>query len=484
MSDAETAVSLRAAIRAARALSAHTLVILDDDPTGSQLVHDVPVITSWDDDDLDWAFSQPGSAFFVLTNTRSLGGASAARLVSELADAVDDAASRHRRVVDFVLRGDSTLRGHFPLESDVLAERAQERGEPYDAIILVPAFPEAGRVTRDNVHLVTSGDDLVPVGLTDYANDATFGFTSSDLREYVEEKTGGTTRAEDVVSIGLDDIRVGGPDDVAGILRGCHDRRPVVVNAMTAADLDVVALGIWTAQRSGCRALIRCGPSFVGSLLGLDARPPLSRDEIVPSSGPSGHGLIVVGSHVALTGEQLDALRARRGDSLTEVVLDVPRLVAGGAPSTRARDAPAWEAEVARCASSVAASIGHADVLLVTSRTRVDGSDADGSLRIAREVSRAIVEVVARVVASVVAIGWVVAKGGITSSDVATKALGIRRAEILGQMFPGQVSAWSCRTSERGGPDGVPYIVFAGNVGGPSSLADVVDTLAGPARAG
>ena len=48
------------------------LVVLDDDPTGTQCVADLPVLTRWSVPDLQWAFQQPTTGFFVLTNTRSL----------------------------------------------------------------------------------------------------------------------------------------------------------------------------------------------------------------------------------------------------------------------------------------------------------------------------------------------------------------------------------------------------------------------------
>ncbi|MCB1255217.1 MAG: hypothetical protein KDB39_18685, partial [Austwickia sp.] len=69
---------------------------------------------------------------------------------------------------------------------------------------------------------------------------------------------------------------------------------------------------------------------------------------------------------------------------------------------------------------------------------------------------------------------FVVAKGGITSSDVAARGLSIERAMVRGPMLPGIVSLWE---PIDGPARGIPYIVFAGNVGGPSSLAEVVHKL-------
>ena len=93
-----------------------------------------------------------------------------------------------------------------------------------------------------------------------------------------------------------------------------------------------------------------------------------------------------------------------------------------------------------------------------------------------RTVSTAVVEVVQAALAAHPA--WVVAKGGITSHDVAVRGLGIRRAEVIGQLFPGMVSVF--RPIEAA-PEavGTPYVVFAGNVGDDDTLADVVDLFTG-----
>jgi uncharacterized protein YgbK (DUF1537 family) len=63
---------------------------------------------------------------------------------------------------------------------------------------------------------------------------------------------------------------------------------------------------------------------------------------------------------------------------------------------------------------------------------------------------------------------WVISKGGITSSDIGTEALGIGRAWARGTLLPGIILLWE---PVNGPYVGVPYIVFAGNVGDDSALA-------------
>jgi uncharacterized protein YgbK (DUF1537 family) len=427
------------------------IAVLDDDPTGSQTVHGVQVVTRPDSVALDGALAEPGSTCFVLTNTRSMPEADAVELNRRLGRALFELGAP----VEIVSRGDSTLRGHVIAEVRALDDaRRDVMGAGYDGVLLVPSYFEAGRFTVGDVHFAHG----VPVGETEFARDATFGYAASNLRDFLEERSGGTIRAADVHSVGLEDIRVGGPSRVAEILLGVTGGAFVVVNANAYADLEVVVLGLRQAEAEGRAFLFRSGPSFVRALAGLKAREPLTRADIWPDGHPGGHGLVVVGSHVCLSSSQVATARERGG--FEEIELDV------GAVADPARR----DAHVAEVGGRVASALRGADVLLVTSRTLARATDPDASLRISRAVSAAVVDVVRAARAARPA--WVVAKGGITSHDVAVHGLAIRRAEVLGQLLPGLVSVF--RPIEA--PEevtGVPYVVFAGNVGDENTLADV-----------
>jgi uncharacterized protein YgbK (DUF1537 family) len=75
-------------------------------------------------------------------------------------------------------------------------------------------------------------------------------------------------------------------------------------------------------------------------------------------------------------------------------------------------------------------------------------------------------------------LSFVVAKGGITSSDVATKGLEVRRAEVAGPLLPPAIVPVWILPDENDFP-GLPYVIFPGNVGGPGSLAQAVEILRG-----
>lgn len=457
----------RLRIREANDAANTWVIVLDDDPTGSQSVQGVPVLTRWKSEDLRWAFEQSTQSFFILTNTRGLNDLEAKATLEGVAGSIDRVASELGLNYELITRSDSTLRGHFPLETDVLSASARAAGAPYDALLIAPAYIEAGRVTAGDVHYVREGDTFVPVGQTDYAQDATFGFASSDLRDYVEEKTNSRIKTTDVVSLSLEDIRVGGVEKVRDVILACSNETPIVVNATDASDFDVVVLGLVEAEEADARVLCRTGPSFVAARLGLNGRAPLTHDEIFAAGERSGNGLVIVGSHVQLTTLQVARLREELPD-IEVVEVDVPKLL----------DPRKSAGEMARCADALIDALSRTDTLLVSSREQVTGDSGHSSLVIAQTVSHALVTLTARAVDEV-AIGWVMAKGGITSSDIATGGLKIRRATVVGQLFPGIVSVWVHEGGARRGLKGLPYVVFAGNVGDDSTLAAAVRIMRG-----
>ena len=440
-----------------------TLLVLDDDPTGSQCVHDVDVVLELDPAPVLDVVRHPGRTCFVLTNSRARPEAEAVAINTELVSAVLEAlAAEHLPLPHLVSRSDSTLRGHVIAEPTALADVLARHGVAVDGFLLAPAMLEAGRYTEDDVHYAVLQGRPMPVGETDFAADATFGYSSSDLKDFLVERSGGTLDRDAILSIGLTDIRSGGVDAVAGILRRARDRAWVVVNATEYADLDTVAQALAVLEAEGRTFVTRCGPSFVRPLAGLTGSRELGPEDIVVGPGRLPHGIVAVGSHVGLTNRQLAELRTRR--DLFEVELHVPTLL----------DDDARPGYVADAVARITEALRTSDAVVWTSRELVRTDDPDESLAIARSVSDALVEVVHGVAQARPA--WVVAKGGITSHEVAHRGLGIRRATVAGQFFPGQISMFQptdAPDTTRGGP----YVVFPGNVGTESALADVVEVL-------
>ena len=461
--------ALRAEIRAIRAADGALLGVLDDDPTGSQSVHGVQVVTVLDEDSFEAALAGAAATCFVLTNSRSVGERDAIDLTARAASGLIAAAGRRGARIDLISRSDSTLRGHVMAEVGALAAvREQSSGRGVDGVLLIPAFIEAGRLTAADIHWARTSGRLVPVGETEFARDPVFGYAASDLRDFVAEKSGGTIGRHDVASIGLADIRLGGPPRVRDLLADVAGGMWVVVNAAEYSDLETVACAVLAAERAGQSFLFRTGPSFVRALSGLEPGTPLRGQAIRPAAGRGEHGLIVVGSHVSQTSRQVAALRAGRG--ITGIELDVPALLRSSAdPGARGDVAAAT-------ARQVAGALGQADVLLYTSRTLIQGHSKQRSLAISRTVSAALARITGLALAARPA--WIIAKGGITSHDVAVQGLRMRRAEVAGQLFDGLISVFRPVDADPGAI-GMPYVVFPGNVGDDEMLSRAVGILRG-----
>ncbi|MHB1235478.1 MAG: four-carbon acid sugar kinase family protein, partial [Microbacteriaceae bacterium] len=234
----------RTRIREGNAAAGRRFAVLDDDPTGSQSVHGVSMVTVPEPEEYARGLAEPGSVCFILTNSRSLGEPDAVAINRAAGEALWTLQSGLGGPVAVVSRGDSTLRGHVTAEVDALDQVRQKRsGSGYDGILFAPAYFEAGRYTAGNIQWATVQGKIVPVNSTEFARDATFGYRSENLVDFLVEKSGGRIAKEQVATIGLDDIRLGGPDRVAGILGSLTGRPVVVVNATAYADLEVVVLG-------------------------------------------------------------------------------------------------------------------------------------------------------------------------------------------------------------------------------------------------
>ena len=435
--------------------SGRKIVVLDDDPTGTQTVHDIPVLTEWSFASLRAEFANDLPCFYILTNSRSLPPNQGQALNAQIGRNVLAASRETGRDFSVVSRSDSTLRGHFPGEVQALAQAIEQE---FDGWLIVPFFLEGGRFTINDTHYVADGDTLVPAGETEFARDAVFGYRSSNLRAWVAEKTQGRVSADQVASISLDDIRLGGPERVTQRLLALTNGRMCIVNAVTMRDMEVFVLGLLVAEAQGKRFLYRTAASFVQTRIGQVAQPLLTSSDLsLPNSGGA---LIIVGSYVPKTTGQVSALLTL--PAIESVEVDVTALL----------DENRQAREIQRVAESAARALEqNRDVVVYTSRQLVTGENAAQNLVIGQQISASLV---AMVRALSIRPRYVLAKGGITSSDIATRGLDVKRAMVRGQILPG-VPVWQIGVESR--YPGLAYIVFPGNVGGEQALVEIVSKL-------
>lgn len=438
------------------------IVVLDDDPTGVQTVHDISVYTNWTKDSIAKGFAEENKLFYVLTNSRGFTAAETEKAHKEIAAVVDEAAREAGKEYIFISRSDSTLRGHYPLETIVLKEAYEKNtGRKADGEILCPFFKEGGRFTIGDVHYVKDGDDLIPAAETEFAKDKSFGYKSSNMKEYVEEKTKGAYKKENVTTISLEDIHAVNIDKIEEQLMAVKDFNKIVVNAIDYVDVKVFCVALYRAMAKGKTFVFRTAAAIVKVMGGVTDQPLLTREQMVVKESSNG-GIIVVGSHTEKTTKQLEMLK--ENPNIAFVELD----------ATLVRDEKAFAKEVERCLALEEEYMkAGTTVCVYTTRALItaDTDDKEDNLRLAVKISDAVQSLVGRL--SIVP-SFVIAKGGITSSDVGTKALAVQRANVLGQIKPG-IPVW--QTGEESKFPLTPYVIFPGNVGEISTLKEAAEVL-------
>lgn len=437
-------------------------VVLDDDPTGVQTVHDISVYTDWTVESMKKGFMDDNKVFYILTNSRGMTEAETTKIHHEIIDAVAQAAAETGKNYQFISRSDSTLRGHYPLETELLKEGVEKSGKTVDGEVLFPFFKEGGRFTIDNTHYVKYGDELVPAAQTEFAKDKTFGYTHSSIPEYVEEKTKGAYKAENVTCIALEDLRALNIDRITEQLTNVKDFNKVCVNAIDYCDVKAFCIALYRAMAAGKSFMFRTAAGFVKVVGGVTDIPLLTRKEMVVKETDNG-GIVVVGSHTAKTTAQLEEL------------LKLENVVPVEFKSSLVLDGDeAFYNEVKRCVTEEEKIIasGKTAVCFTERKLLTVGNDTKESALI-RSVK--ISDGVQRLVGDLsITPAFVIAKGGITSSDVGTKALKVKCANVMGQIKPG-IPVWQTGSESRF-PQ-TPYVIFPGNVGEATTLKEAVEVL-------
>ena len=427
------------------------IIVVDDDPMGVQASFNVTVLMDWSLDTLVDDFRFNTRPTFIVANTRGMSTTAAKRTVGEIAHNVTNAARMIDHPLVIIGRGDSTLRGHYFEEAKSLAAGINLKNAP---LVLSPFFFEGGRVTIDDIHYVIENNQLIPAGQSEFAKDATFGYSKSRLHEWVGEKTLGVIKPDEVCSISLDTIRKGGPSAVTEALCSLQPNSICITNAVTMRDIQVVALGSIRAEERGRHAVWKTAASFINARAGIG-----SAELIQPATlnlPQDRGGLIVVGSHTSRTNRQLKGLSNVR--ELSRVEIDVDKLLSN-------------DQELLNVIRSINRNLrAGVDTAIFTSRRLIASDSKENNLLLSAQIS----EKLALMLQKVCRPKYVIAKGGMTSYDIATKSLHARRALALGQILPG-IPIWQLDT-ESSAP-GMTFIPFPGNQGTDTALSDLLTIL-------
>jgi uncharacterized protein YgbK (DUF1537 family) len=425
------------------------IIVLDDDPTGSQTVHSCLLLTQWDVETLKLGLTDAAPIFFVLTNTRAMEPSQAAVVTREVCQNLKLAIAEVG-LTDFLVvsRSDSTLRGHYPIETDVIA--AELGG--FDAHFLMPAFFEGGRITRDSIHYLLVNGVETPVHKTEFARDSVFGYSHSYLPDYVAEKTQGKIPADRVVQFLLTEVRSGSLDKLMQLSRN----RCCVVDGEQQSDFDKFAADVLTAASQGKKFLFRSGASILTSLanLGPQPIPATEMSKYVRDGKP---GAIIIGSHVQKTTEQLAQLL--KADGIIGVEIDVSHLISGEASvRTELLTTTINKINEIHTAGNTPA--------IYTSRQELSFDSTKARLEFGEAVSALLMDIIRALPAD---IGFLISKGGITSNDTLSRGLALPTARSIGQIVPG-CSAIVTPPTHSQFPN-LPVVLFPGNVGNEHALA-------------
>ncbi|MFS0653897.1 four-carbon acid sugar kinase family protein [Bacillus sp. 179-C3.3 HS] len=442
----------------------HKVIVLDDDPTGIQTVHGVSVFTDWSEESIEAGFLEDSRMFFILTNSRSMTEKETADAHDTIASTIVKVAERLQQDFIIVSRGDSTLRGHFPLETDVLRTTIeQQSARTFDGEIILPFFQEGGRFTINNIHYVQEGQELVPAGDTEFALDRTFGFKSSHLGEWIEEKSGGSFTKENTTYISLEDLRACRIEQIRDQLTAVKDFQKVVVNAADYDDVKVFVTALIDAIQAGQQFIFRSAAALTKILGGVTDRALLTRNDLIQEESPHG-GLIMIGSHVKKTTEQLRELQ--KNEQMAFIEFNTHLVL----------EPIAFQEEMERVIQQIETLLTSGQsVTVYTRRERLDLGEGrqEEELKLSVQISDAVTSIVQRLS---IRPKYFIAKGGITSSDIGTRGLSVKRATVAGQIRPG-VPVW--QTGEESKFPFISYVIFPGNVGSKDTLKEAVEILEG-----
>lgn len=432
----------------------HKIVVLDDDPTGTQTVANVPVYTGWDEESIKDIFANEHLLNFILTNSRAFSEEKTVQVHQEIALNLKKSAAVTEKKYLLISRADSTLRGHYPTETEVLRrELEKDNTICFDGEVICPYFAEGGRYTIDNVHYVRYGNELIPAAETEFAKDETFGYHESDLKKYIYEKTEGRFKEDEVVDISLEelsDIRI---NEIVSKLKAVEHFNKIIVNAVNDEQLIVFCIALYRAISQGKNYLFRTAASFVRVLAGM------TRKNYLENYKQGARGIIIVGSHTDKTTKQIK--KASELDMVVPILFEV-----------NGKEGTELSKESTKLSELCSELMKQNKIPLVyTSRQVVKSTAKEQALERSVQISDAVQRIVANLQ---IKPDFVIAKGGITSSDIATKALDIKKAMVLGQAAPG-IPVWHLNYEARF--SNTLYIIFPGNVGEEETLKQIIDNI-------
>ena len=444
------------------------IIIIDDDPTGSQTVNGCNLILRWDYETLLKGLKDSSNLLFILANTRSLSKKDVKIRLKEICSALREIMNNSSFAEeDFVLisRGDSTLRGHNFVEPDIINELLG----PFDATFYIPAFMEGNRTTINGIHFV----DNIPINKTIFSKDKIFGFNTSNIKELISEQSNHQLNFNDIENIFIQDFEFLESNQINKLsmyIEKLKDNKKVIVDIINYSQLDKFS-NIIKSLLNKKRFLFRSSASFISSLSNIkytqkdyiyfsQLRRKNNIDQIMK-------GLIVIGSYVELTTLQLNKVLEI---SLCEPIeINVLKLYELFKLEDNLDQLNSFKQLLL---NSVRNILGQESIpVLFTSRDIVSPIDNNDLIRFQDFLSAFLAEIVSAIKYE---IGYLISKGGITTHTIISKGLKADSVYLEGQILPG-VSLVTFNLLEQKGK--LPIVTFPGNIGNNMSLVKALEIL-------
>ena len=443
------------------------IIIIDDDPTGSQTVNGCNLLLKWDYETLLKGLKDSSNLLFILANTRSLSKEDVKIRLKEICSALREIMNNSSFAEeDFVLisRGDSTLRGHNFVEPDIINELLG----PFDATFYIPAFIEGNRTTVNGNHFV----DNIPIHKTIFSKDKIFGFNTSNVKELIYEQSNYQLDFNNIENIFIKDfeaLETNQPSKLFMQIEKLKNNKKVIVDIMDYSQLDKFSSIVRSLLKKK-KFLFRSAASFISSLSNVKRT---QKDHIYFSqlrrknnSDKAMKGLIVVGSYVELTTLQLN--KVLEISLCKPIEINVFKLY----EFFKIGDNLNLNSLKKLILNSIRQNLIRESIpVLYTSREIISPTDKNDLIQFQLFLSAFIAEIVSAIKNE---IGYLISKGGITTNTIISEGLEADSVYLEGQILPG-ISLVTFNLLKQKGK--LPIVTFPGNMGNQMSLVQALEIL-------
>ncbi|KGF92085.1 MULTISPECIES: four-carbon acid sugar kinase family protein [Prochlorococcus] len=436
-------------------------VVIDDDPTGSQTVHDCLLLLKWDCSTLVKGFESKSNLFFILANTRSLSENDAQLTIEEICKNLKTVMASHsyEEEIIFISRGDSTLRGHNFIEPSALNSCLG----PFDATFHIPAFIEGKRLTINGSHFV----DKTPINQTIFARDKIFGYETSNVKNLLFKKSKSQINFEDIQNLLLSDIEILNDEEnniVFKTLKNLKNNKHVIVDVENYSQLKKFSLVIKKLTKQK-KFLFRTAASFISSISekksASQGKTFFSNLRIRNKENSFLPGLIIVGSYVELSTIQLKNLLEISNCSPIE--LDVFEFFKINSSDNNQELKNYFKNKFLR---EIRLSFDQGKTPVLFTSRKILSLDYSEQFNLYNSLAFFIAELVADLKYE---IGYLISKGGITTNVILSNGLNADYVYLEGQILTGiSVVTYNLKNDEK-----LPIVTHPGNIGTKDSLVNI-----------